>query len=120
MHTVVETASYLRAAEQAGITESERADIVTLLANDPDVGDLIRGSGGCRKVRVAGRGKGKSGGYRVVTYYADQTVPVYLLTVFGKSERSNLSDAEVNMLAVLTKELLASHRRAHKVVPIRT
>jgi hypothetical protein len=74
MHTVIETASYLTAADEAGLSEAERFDIVMNLAADPTSGDLIRGRGGCRKVRVAGRGKGKSGGYRIVTFYSGVNV----------------------------------------------
>ena len=55
-------------------------------------------TGGVRKVRFAGRGKGKSGGYRVVTYFAAEDVPVLLLAVIDKGERANLSKAERNEL----------------------
>ena len=58
-----------------------------------------------RKLRVAGKGKGKSGGYRVITYFGGTDIPVFLLTVFGKGERANLSRAEINDLAKLTKTL---------------
>jgi hypothetical protein len=51
-----------------------------------------------RKVRFAGRGKGKSGGYRVVTYFAARDVPVLLLALINKGERANLSMAERNEL----------------------
>jgi hypothetical protein len=56
------------------------------------------GTGGARKLRVAGRGKGKSGGYRVVTYFAAPDIPVFLLAVINKGERANLSKAEQNTL----------------------
>ena len=49
-------------------------------------------------MRFAGRGKGKSGGYRVVTYYAGSDIPVFLLAVLSKGERANLSKAEQNAL----------------------
>jgi hypothetical protein len=54
-------------------------------------GDEIPGTGGCRKLRVAGRGKGKSCGYRTITFYSGESMPVFLLTVFSKGERSDLS-----------------------------
>jgi hypothetical protein len=68
MQTVVETPAYLRSAVEAGISDDERWEIVTMLAANPELGDLIQGSGGCRKFRVAGRGKGKSGGFRVIYF----------------------------------------------------
>jgi hypothetical protein len=52
------------------------------------------GTGGARKLRVAGRGKGKSGGFRVVTYYAAEDVPILMLAVIDKGERTDLSKAE--------------------------
>jgi len=98
MHAVIETSVFLRDAARAGLSESERFEIVTLIARDPTVGDVIPGTGGARKVRVAGRGKGKSGGYRIITYFAAEDVPVLLLAVIDKGERANLSKAEQNEL----------------------
>lgn len=107
MHTVAETSAYLSAADDAGMTEAEREAVIDLLALNPSLGDLIVGTGGCRKFRLAGRGKGKSGGYRVVTFFGGVNIPVYLLTVFSKGERANLSRAECNALAQVSKRLLA-------------
>src|SRR3546814_9056503 len=73
--------------------------VVTLLANNPEAGDPIQGSGGCRKVRVRKPGTGKSGGYRLITFYTGVEYPVFLITVFGKNERDNLTKAERNDLA---------------------
>lgn len=68
MHTVIETPGYLASARDENVTEEERAEIVSFLAANPDAGDIMAGTGGARKVRFAGRGKGKSGGYRVITF----------------------------------------------------
>jgi hypothetical protein len=65
MHAVIETSAYLGDADTAGLSEDERFEIVSLLAANPMAGVLMPGTGGARKLRVAGRGKGKSGGYRV-------------------------------------------------------
>ena len=111
MQTVVETAPYLAAAKNAGMTEAEMVAVVDAIAANPSIGDVIVGSGGCRKVRFAGRGKGKSGGYRVVTFYTGQDVPAFLLTVFGKGAKANLSKAETNGLAKFTTILVAQYRK---------
>jgi hypothetical protein len=105
MYTVVETTAYLSAAADAGMTVEEREAAVLTIAADPEAGDLMMGTGGCRKVRLAGRGKGKSGGYRLITFVRSSRGQVYLLTVFSKGERANLSKAERNGLAVMVKEL---------------
>ncbi len=111
MHTVIETAAYLAAASDAGMTQAERIKAVDVIANDPLCGDLMVGTGGCRKVRLAGRGQGKSGGYRLITYFAGPDFPAFLLTVFSKGERANLSKAERNALSKLTTTLTAGLRQ---------
>ena len=110
MQTVVETPSYLAAAKAAGITERMRSQIVTMIARDPTLGVELRGTGGCRKFRVARRGEGKSGGYRIIHFYTGPDIPVFLLTAFAKGDKDNISDAEANMLAGLTKRLVETHR----------
>ena len=67
-------------------------------------------TGGARKVRFAGRGKGKSGGYRVVTYFAGEDIPVFLLALFSKGERENLSKAERNALRKELAGIAADYR----------
>jgi len=117
MHTVIETAPYLKAADAAGMTEGEREAFVTLIAQNPIAGDEIVGTGGCRKIRLAGRGKGKSGGYRIITYFGGHGVPVFLLTVFSKGDRADLTQRERNDLRQLARVLVKSLRQ--KVVRLR-
>jgi hypothetical protein len=108
MQTVIETEAYLRAAKDAKMSEDERRAAVDLVAHEPESGDLLQGTGGVRKARVAGRGKGKSGGYRIVWWFGGGDIPVFLLTVFGKGEKANLSKGERNALRVLTTQLRSS------------
>lgn len=108
MQTVIETESYLRAAKDAGMAEDERNAAVDLVADNPEAGDLMQGTGGVRKARLAGRGKGKSGGYRIVWYFGGGDIPVFLLTVFGKGEKANLTQGERNALRQLTTTLKES------------
>src|SRR4029077_7903199 len=98
MQTVCMTRSFEVAAKQAGMTDDETTDLVNFLAENPQAGDELAGTGGCRKVRIAGRGKGKSGGYRTITFYSGEAMPVYLLTVFSKGEKSSLTDKESSAL----------------------
>jgi len=115
MQTVVETRSYLRDANDAGLTEEERREIVDILANDPKAGDRISGGGGARKLRIVGRGKGKSGGYRVITYFGGDDIPVFLMSLFGKGSKANLSKAEVNELKKLLSTFAKDYRARVKV-----
>jgi hypothetical protein len=89
---------FLRDAARAGLSETERDEIITMIARDPTVGDVIPGTGGARKLRVAGRGKGKSGGYRIISYFAAEDVPVLMLAIIDKGERADLTKAEQNEL----------------------
>jgi hypothetical protein len=108
MQTVIETEGYLRDAKDAGMSEDERAAAVDLVAANPEAGDLLQGAGGVRKARLAGRGKGKSGGYRIVWYFGGGDIPVFLLTVFGKGEKANLTQGERNALRSMTAKLKES------------
>lgn len=92
------------------MSDAERSDVVSLLAADPKAGDVMSGTGGCRKIRIAGRGKGKSGGYRVVFAFGGNDIPVFLIAVFSKDEKDNLSKAERNELAKLTEVLFKAYR----------
>ncbi len=104
MHTVVETPEYLAAAKQAGMTEAEREAALLLLAADPGRGDVIEGSGGARKVRVPREGKGKSGGYRVISYFQDTATPVFLLTVISKGQQASLTDRQKRAVKAAAKD----------------
>jgi hypothetical protein len=110
MHTVVQTHAFDRSAAEVGMSEAEVDDLVCYLAANPLAGDDVAGTGGCRKLRLAGRGKGKSGGYRVVTFYSGEQIPLFLITVFSKGEKANLSKSERANLALLTKELVRTYR----------
>lgn len=109
MHTIVETAAYADAADDAGMTVDERQTVVDYLAANPTAGDIMPGCGGARKLRWKKPGTGKSGGYRVITYFCGDALPVFLLTVFGKGEKDNLNKGERNALATLVKRLKDSY-----------
>jgi hypothetical protein len=85
---------------------SERQDVLNYLAAHPKAGDLIEGTGGIRKLRWGRGGRGKSGGVRIIYYYHSELMPLYLLTLFAKNERTNLSKAERNDLAKLVDILV--------------
>lgn len=71
----------------------------------------MEGTGGARKLRWAALGKGKSGGARVITFYAGEDMPLFILTIFGKGEKANLSKAERNELRIVLSELARRYRQ---------
>lgn len=105
LHTVAETSGFQADAKAERMTVASRLALKNALAADPEAGDMIVGSGGVRKLRVAGRSKGKSGGYRVLTAYVGPEAPVYLLAVLNKGDRENFTDAEVREFAKVTASI---------------
>ncbi len=110
MQTVIETGDYLRDAKKAGLSEDERKEIVDFVSGNPLVGDEMRGTGGARKLRFAFKGKGKSGGVRIITFYSGRDIPVFLLNVFAKGDKVNLTMAECNEL----KKVLGGVAKAYR------
>lgn len=108
MQTVVELPEFLKSSEKL-LNSSERADIINYLAAHPASGEIMQGTGGIRKFRWFAQGKGKSGRARVIYYYHNGSVPIFLLTVFGKGEKANLSKRERNDLAMLSKLIVSNY-----------
>jgi hypothetical protein len=109
MQTVVETRHFAARAEKL-LRENERDELVNFIAINPLRGDILIGTGGIRKIRFAVGNKGKSGSVRVIYYYYNGDHPIYLLEIFGKNEKANLSKAERNMLAKLAVEVKTQFR----------
>ena len=89
------------------LSEDENHSIINYLAAHPAAGDIMQGTGGIRKLRWSAQGKGKRGGVRVIYYYHNESLPLFLLTVFGKGEKANITKTERNDLARLTPILRA-------------
>jgi hypothetical protein len=106
LQTVVELPEFLRRAK-AIMADEERSALVDFIAANPEAGISL--GGGLRKVRVARPGSGKSGGYRVVHVFGGAATPIFLVTVFAKNERDNLSKAEQAELIALSQILIASY-----------
>jgi len=88
VRTVAETPIFQRYAAEVW-SEAERNQFISFIAANPEAGDLIRGSGGCRKVRWSTAGKGKSGGARVIYFHSDEGT-IWLLIVYKKAKFDNL------------------------------
>ncbi len=114
MHAVVETDEYLRQAKQCRITEVEREAFIDYIADHPSAGKEISGTGGVRKVRFPKPGTGKSGGYRVITFYSGDKIPVFLLSVFAKTDKTTLTQAEKNSLRSIMGELVKTYQAVKK------
>ncbi|MBU4530160.1 MAG: type II toxin-antitoxin system RelE/ParE family toxin [Hoeflea sp.] len=113
LHTVTELGAFNRAAKAAGMSALDVEDLVTYLAENPDAGDEIQGTGGCRKLRFSIRGntKGKSGGVRTITLFSGPDLPVFLITVFAKNQKVTLTKAERNSLKKLSDQIVREYAR---------
>lgn len=93
------------------MTDDEIISLVNYLAKNPEAGDEIRGTGGCRKLRfaIAGNNKGKSGGIRVITFFTGSNMPVFLIAAFAKNVKVSLTKAEQNTLKSVTELIVKEY-----------
>ena len=106
--TVVETPSFLRDAKKL-LNDEEREALVYYLSSSPRAGVLIKGTGGIRKIRWVREGSGKSDAYRVIYFFHSMEIPLFLLNMFAKNEKANISQAERNELKQLTDLLVKQY-----------
>ncbi len=106
--TLVELTEYIRDANKL-LDEASQEELKLFLAQNPTAGQIMTGTGGIRKLRWARPGSGKSGGVRVIYYFYNETMPIFLLNMFGKNEKANVSQAERNQLAKLVVFLIKTY-----------
>jgi hypothetical protein len=106
LQTVVELPEFLRRAKMI-MTDAERVALVDYIAANPEAGVSL--GGGLRKVRIPREDGGKSGGYRTVYVFGGTHMPIYLVTVFAKNEKDNLTKTEQAAAVALAKALVAIH-----------
>jgi mRNA-degrading endonuclease RelE of RelBE toxin-antitoxin system len=88
------------------LTEDSYFALQEFLLYSPAEGDLIRGSGGLRKLRWRAEGRGKRGGTRVIYYWADARGYIFFLDIYPKNEQEDLTPDEIKQLRALVEEWL--------------
>ena len=101
--TFIETSIFSR--DRSKYFDDEFRRFENCLLENPETGDVITGTGGCRKVRWKRQGTGKSGGIRVIYYHISMSHRLYLLLVYAKNQQDNLTDAQKNALYNIIKGL---------------
>lgn len=97
--------------ERRYVPQSGRDALILLHERFPASGDVIPGAGGRAQDQAGCReGGGKSGGYRVITYFGGAEMPVYLLDIYAKNVKTDLSPDEKKQVRALCKELLKIHK----------
>lgn len=99
----IETSVFTRQV-QALLSDEAYADFQAHLAAHPRAGDVIEGTGGLRKIRVAAKGKGKRGGARVIYYHVNDAAQIRLLLIYGKGRKDNLTASEKRILRELNEK----------------
>ena len=87
------------------LSDEEYSTLQNHLIAHPDSGPIIKGSGGVRKIRWRSGGKGKSGGVRVIYYWAKGVDQTFMLTLYGKGEKEDLSSADLRKVVALLAEI---------------
>ncbi|MRV75548.1 hypothetical protein GJ700_27910 [Duganella sp. FT92W] len=100
----IETPTFTRLVNEL-LTDDEYAGLQSILIENPDRGDIIRGGGGIRKLRYALAGRGKSGGVRAIYYWIREDHQIFMLLIYSKSKKDDLTDRELAILRELVKEL---------------
>ncbi len=100
---IVETSIFTRQVREL-LSQEEYRELQIALANRPNAGSVIVGSGGLRKVRWAIKGKGKRGGVRVIYYWAVKQEQLLMLLIYGKSERDDLRPDQLKTLRKTIEE----------------
>jgi hypothetical protein len=111
VHTLVETSVFTARVKKLGLSAEELGTIYDTYATEPEYGKVIKKTGGLRKGRVAKGGTGKSGGYRVFSFFADRDGPTFLLWLLDKSDDDTLTDEQENTFKALTTLLKKELRK---------
>ena len=108
--TVAETQSFLRQAHDVW-RDDEREAFIDFIARNPEAGDIIRDGGRVRKVRWGRHGRGKRGGVRVIYFFHDLETPLYLLLVYAKAVRTDLSPDAKKAVREFAERIKQARRR---------
>ena len=106
---IVETPAYLRAVEEFWDIDTQ-TEFKNFIGVNFLQGDIIPDTGGLRKIRWKGSGKGKRGGTRVIYYFCDENHPIYLLFAYSKNAQTDLTEHEKKLLQQLVLQLKNSFR----------
>ena len=109
----IETPLFQSQWSKLGLGEKELENLQDSLLIEPEIGAMVQGTGGLRKVRVRFPGRGKSGSCRVCYVDFEEYAKTYFLTVYSKKERDNFDEREKQLLKILVKTLREEVRRNH-------
>lgn len=106
LQTVVELPEFQRRAK-AVMSDTEREAAILFIAQNPEGGISL--GGGLRKIRIPRTGGGKSGGFRTIYVFGGIHMPIFLITVFAKNEKDNLSKIELSKAVEMSKAIVSAY-----------
>ncbi len=101
---IIETPTFTRLVTEL-LSDDEYTGLQQVLVENPERGDVIKGGGGIRKLRYGLPGRGKSGGVRAIYYWIKDNQQIYMLVIYPKSKKDDLTDKETAVLREFVKEL---------------
>lgn len=110
---LVETKEFQERSEEL-LSEEARAALSGHLAQHPHAGAIIPGAGGVRKLRWRYHGKGKRGGIRVIYYFHNLDMPLVLITLYAKAEKSDLTAQEKKQIRRAVPQFVELYLRSRK------
>jgi hypothetical protein len=114
LQTIVETKEFIKQSQTIA-PRTIIEDFIVFIAHNPLRGDLIQGTGGIRKIRWhKNKSSGKSGGIRILYYYHDQSIPIFLLTAYAKNKKENISEKDKITLNKIMQQLVTTYQDGAK------
>ena len=97
-----------------GFSDDELSQLQQILLENPKAGDVMRGTGGLRKIRFAFPNSGKSGSVRFCYIDIEGALEIHLIDVFAKNEKENLSMAERNAIRIIVEKIKAERLKSKR------
>ena len=114
VRTFYEMKHFTKKWQDLGFTDDELSQLQQVLLENPKAGDVMKGTGGLRKVRFAFQGSGKSGSVRVCYIDIEGVLEIHLIDVFAKNEKENLSKAERNAIRIVVEQIKAERLKTKR------
>lgn len=104
MITIIELPTFLARVGES-ISAEERDEFIDYIGKNPEIGTVIPGTNGVRKIRWASKNKGKRGGARIIYFFYNEHVPLFLITAYAKNEKADLTPQQKKQISSLAEVL---------------